>query len=581
MFRKVLVANRGEVAVRILRACRDLGVQGVAVYSEVDRGALHVRLADEAYLCGPARASESYLVGERIIDIALACGADAIHPGYGFLSENGDFAEHCAARGVSFIGPSAAVIRTMGDKVSARRCVAGVGIPAVPGSTRRLADDEMAQAAHEIGYPVMLKASAGGGGKGMRLVSNAGELAKALERARGEALSSFGDDGVYLEKYLDQTRHVEVQILADAHGNTLHLFERDCSLQRRHQKVFEEAPAVGLSAKRREAMASAAVTIAEAVDYVGVGTCEFLLHEDNCYFLEMNTRLQVEHAVTEAITGVDLVEQQLRIAAGEPLALRQEDVRPQGHAIEARIYAEDPDKKFAPSPGTLGAYRPADGIGIRVDGGVETGDEVTAFYDPMLAKLIAWGVDRDQCLARLRRALDEFAIDGVKTSLPLHRGLVRHPSVECAAYDTDFVDRELTAVLSAAPCLDEAEQLCCVLAGITVAREETALPSLWRVSQRHGESFRVQVDSREGSLYRGVVGRDADEPGDRVAGSLNAERWELDVFESPGAPLSVLRGAAHCEAAIGATVRKGVRHVDVSIPGRRMRLIVEELKIQE
>ena len=581
MFRKVLVANRGEIAVRIIRACRDLGIQVVAVYSEVDRAAMHVRLADEAYPCGPARASESYLAGERILEIAAACGADAIHPGYGFLAENGDFAELCAARGVCFIGPSASAIRTMGDKVSARRCVEGVGIPCVPGATDRLADDEIVQAADRIGYPVMLKASAGGGGKGMRLVSNADELARSLERVRGEALSSFADDGVYLEKYLDGARHIEVQILADAHGKVLHLFERECSLQRRHQKLLEEAPAVGLSAEKRAGMASAAVAIARAVDYVGVGTCEFLLRGERFYFLEMNTRLQVEHAVTEAITGVDLVEQMMRAAAGEPIDLCQEEIASKGHAIEVRIYAEDPDKNFAPCPGTLSAYRPADGIGIRVDGGVQVGDQVSAFYDPMLAKLIAWGADRHQCLARLRRALDEFAINGVKTSLPLHRGLVRHPSVARGECDTGFVDRELRAILAGVPEPADAAELCSVLAGIAVASAEAAMPSLWRVSERQGESFRVSVESKEASLYRVEVGREGGGSEGEASGESAVQLWELDVRASPGAPTSVVHGATQWEAAIDVVVRKGVRHVDVALPGRRVRLVVEEIPPEE
>jgi acetyl-CoA carboxylase biotin carboxylase subunit len=576
MFRKVLIANRGEIAVRIIRACRDLDIQTVAVYSEADRAAMHVRLADEAYLCGPARASDSYLEGEAIVSIALACGADAIHPGYGFLSESGDFAELCADRGVCFIGPSAKVIRAMGDKVEARRRALAVGIPTVPGTTERLADDAIVQAAEELGYPLMLKASAGGGGKGMRLISNRDDLAKVLERARGEALSSFGDDGVYLEKYLEGTRHIEVQILADAHGRVVHLFERECSLQRRHQKLLEEAPAVGLSDEQRSAMGNAAITIAKAVDYVGVGTCEFLLQGDDFYFLEMNTRLQVEHAVTELTTGVDLVEQMMRAAAGEVIDLGQEDIQSEGHAIEVRIYAEDPDKNFAPSPGKLTVYRPADGVGIRVDGGVQAGDEVSVFYDPMLAKLIAWGADRDQCLMRLRRALDEFAIEGIKTSLPFHRALVRHPKVARGEYDTGFVDRELRAILAGTPEPTSAARLCCGLAGIAVASREADIPSLWRVSDRKGGSLRVQVESRDASRYRIAVA-----PEEGAGESFETELWELDVFESANAPTFVSRGAEHFEASLDFVVRKGVRHVDVGIPGRRMRLVVEEMRPEE
>ncbi len=362
MFKKILIANRGEIAVRISRACRELGIQSVAIYSDVDRQALHVRYSDEAYPCGPPAAAESYLVMERIIEIAKRCGAEAIHPGYGFLAENGTFADLCQSEGITFIGPSGDVMRAMGDKVTARQTMEKAGVPIVPGTTERLSDEAAERWIRDVGPPIMIKASAGGGGKGMRLVRKESEISQALKRARSEARASFGDDGLYVEKFVEESRHIEIQILADGQGNAIHLFERECSIQRRHQKVIEEAPANRMTAKLRARMGEAAVAAARAVGYQGAGTCEFLVNpKGEFYFLEMNTRVQVEHAVTEAITGIDIVKAMIKIAAGAPLGIQQRDVKISGHAIEARIYAEDPDRNFVPSPGDIVVYRPPGG----------------------------------------------------------------------------------------------------------------------------------------------------------------------------------------------------------------------------
>jgi acetyl-CoA carboxylase biotin carboxylase subunit len=442
VFSKVLVANRGEIAVRVIRACRELGVATAAIHSEADREALHVRLADEAHECGPAPARDSYLQAERVVAIARRTGADALHPGYGFLAENGDFAERCTAAGLRFIGPGGDVIRAMGDKLASRRIVAEAGVAVVPGSPEVGSDGEAAEAARVLGYPVMVKASAGGGGRGLRRVVDEPGLRKALPRARSEAKSAFGDDRLYLEKALDCPRHIEVQILADAAGQQVHLFERECSIQRRHQKLVEEAPAAGLEPALRESLGRAALAAARAVAYEGAGTCEFLVDKyGDFYFLEMNTRVQVEHAITEAITGVDLVQAMIRIAAGEPLAaVVAAPPAMRGHAIEARIYAEDPEKGFLPSPGRIETWRPPTGTGIRVDTGVEAGDAVTVHYDPLLAKGVAWGADRAQAIERLGEALDAWEVEGVRTTLPFHRWLVRHEAFRAGAVDTGFVD---------------------------------------------------------------------------------------------------------------------------------------------
>ena len=460
MFGKILIANRGEIAVRVIRACRELGVRSVAIYSEADVDALHVRLADETYPCGPARATESYLDIPRIIAIGQHCGAEAIHPGYGFLSENADFAQAVIDGGLVFIGPSPEVIRSMGGKIAARERMRAAGVRVVPGGRAAIRSlDEARREAEDFGYPVIVKASAGGGGRGMRRVNEESELESALERAASEALAAFGDDTVYLEKYLSGPRHIEIQILADRHGKTLHLGERECSIQRRHQKLVEEAPAHGLSEATRAAMGDAAVRAARAVDYLGAGTCEFMLDSTGAfYFLEMNTRIQVEHPVTECVTGLDLVALQIRIAAGEAIPFDQTDVRLSGHAIEARIYAEDPDGGFVPSPGPILAWSGPVGPGVRLDAGFEAGQVVTPHYDAMLAKLIVSGRDREEALARLEGAAESFWIAGVRTGLPFLRRLVLNPVFRAGAYDTGFLEAELAQAgssLAAPPTLDD------------------------------------------------------------------------------------------------------------------------------
>jgi acetyl-CoA carboxylase biotin carboxylase subunit len=440
VFEKILIANRGEIAVRVMRACRELEIAPIAIYSEADAEALHVRLADSAHPCGAAPARDSYLVAERVVEIAQRAGADAIHPGYGFLSENGDFADRCEAAGIRFIGPTGDVIRAMGDKITARQKMASAGVAVVPGASEPLSDSEAAQCAERIGYPVLVKASAGGGGKGMRRVDAPAELPQALERVRGEAASAFGNATLYLEKFVENPRHIEIQFLADSHGGAVHLGERECSIQRRHQKLIEEAPANRFGPELRAELGRAALTAAKAVKYCGAGTCEFLVDgAGNFYFLEMNTRIQVEHAITEAVTGVDIVVEMIRIAAGEPLSFAQGDVEFRGHAIEARIYAENPDKGFIPSPGLISTYRPPAGPGLRIDGGVEEGTKVTIYYDPLIAKLIAWGIDREEAIARLERALAEFEIQGIATSISFHRKALRHPEFVFGCYTTDFV----------------------------------------------------------------------------------------------------------------------------------------------
>jgi acetyl-CoA carboxylase biotin carboxylase subunit len=444
MFRKILIANRGEIAVRIIRACRDLSVSPVAIFSEADAGALHVRLADEAYGIGPAPSIESYLRIERIVEAARLSGAEAIHPGYGFLAENASFAQAVTDAGLVFIGPSAEAMRVMGEKTSARRAAVAAGVPVVPGTTEPLSSlDEAREAAASFGYPVMLKAAAGGGGKGMRLVGSEEELRSALETARAEAAAAFGDPSVYLEKAVERPRHIEIQIFADNYGNYVHLGERECSIQRRHQKVIEECPSPIDDASLRDRMGRAAVLAARAVNYSGAGTVEFLVADRTreFYFLEMNTRLQVEHPVTELVTGIDLVREQITVAAGEPLSFGQEEVAWRGHAIECRVYAEDPENNFLPSPGRITSLRVPAGPGVRDDGGVEAGAEVSIYYDPMISKLAAWGRTRAEAIDRLRRALDEYAVGGIKTTLPFFRELVRDPEFIAGRLDTGFIAR--------------------------------------------------------------------------------------------------------------------------------------------
>ena len=449
MFGKILIANRGEIACRVIRTARALGVRTVAVYSAADVGALHVTMADEAYPIGPAPARESYLSIARLIEAAQRSGAEAVHPGYGFLSENGDFAEACAKAGIVFIGPPPQAIRAMGSKAAAKAMMERAGVPLVPGYHGAAQDAAaLAAAARRVGYPVLIKASAGGGGKGMRVVATPDKFAAALASAKREALSAFGDDRVLIEKYLTRPRHIEMQIFADRHGKTLHLFERDCSIQRRHQKVVEEAPAPGMSAERRRAMGEAAVAAARAVGYVGAGTVEFIAEGQAFYFMEMNTRLQVEHPVTEAITGLDLVEWQLRVAAGEALPLSQEDVAARGHAIEARLYAEDPARDFLPVTGSLRRLRvPAAAPGLRIDTGVREGDAVSVHYDPMIAKVIGWGEDRDTALRRLAAGLAQYRIAGLITNRDFLLRLLRHPAFAAGTVDTGFIERHRAELL--------------------------------------------------------------------------------------------------------------------------------------
>jgi acetyl-CoA carboxylase biotin carboxylase subunit len=444
MFRKILIANRGEIAVRIIRACRDLEISPVAVYSEPDAAALHVRLADEAYLIGDAPSAESYLRIDRIIEAARQSGAEAIHPGYGFLAENAEFARAVQGAGIVFIGPAPEAMELMGTKTSARRIATEAGAPVVPGTIEPLENyAEARETAAHYGYPIMLKAAAGGGGKGMRLVAREADLRAAFETAQSEAQSAFGDNRVYLEKAVERPRHIEIQIFADAHGNTVHLGERECSIQRRHQKVVEESPSPINDATLRERMGAAAVSIARRVNYTGAGTIEFLVSDvtREFFFLEMNTRLQVEHPVTELVTGIDLVREQIMVAAGAPLSFAQADVEWRGHAIECRVYAEDAEQNFMPSPGRITHLRVPTGNCVRDDSGVYAGAEVSIYYDPMISKLAVWGRTRREAIDHLRRALDEYEVGGIKTTLPFFRRLVRDAEFIEGKLDTGFIAR--------------------------------------------------------------------------------------------------------------------------------------------
>jgi acetyl-CoA carboxylase biotin carboxylase subunit len=442
MFKKVLIANRGEIAVRVMRACRELGVTSVAVYSDADATALHARYADEAFNIGAGPAAESYLNTDKIIAAAKRAGAAAIHPGYGFLSELPEFAEACADAGIVFIGPPVNAVRALGDKVSARQIARAVGVPTVPGTEATVSIEEAPKVAESIGYPLLIKAAAGGGGKGIRLVTEPEALAPSLKLAAAEAQASFGDASVYLERYLDPVRHIEVQVLADKHGNVIHLGERECSLQRRSQKLVEESPSPAVDAATREKLGAAAIAIAREAGYENAGTVEFLMDATGAiYFIEVNARLQVEHPVTELVTGIDLVREQLRIASGEPLTLRQEDVHIDGWAIECRITAEDAEKGFMPSLGRITAVTEPSGPGIRVDSSLFAGFDVPQYYDSLLAKVIAWGSDRTEALARLRRALREYEITGLKTTLPFHRQIVDNADFIAGNMDTRYLER--------------------------------------------------------------------------------------------------------------------------------------------
>jgi acetyl-CoA carboxylase, biotin carboxylase subunit len=444
MFKKILVANRGEIACRVIRALREMRIGAVTVYSDADRDALHVRMADEAYNIGPPPSAESYLRIDRIVDAAVAAGAEAIHPGYGFLSENADLVRAAVEKGIVFIGPPALAMEAMGGKISARRVAEDAGVAVVPGTKEPLKSQEDAlRTAATIGYPVMLKASAGGGGKGMRAVADEGQLPSAFDAARSEAMASFGDDSVYMEKVVVRPRHIEIQVFADTHANCVHLGERECSIQRRHQKVIEECPSPMGDAELRAKMGEAAVRVARAVDYVGAGTVEFLVSDvdRSFYFLEMNTRLQVEHPVTELVTGIDLVREQIRVAAGDKLSFSQEDISLRGHAIECRIYAEDPENGFIPSPGRICRLRVPGGPGVRDDSGVYEGAEVSIYYDPMISKFLVHGRDRREAIERMRRSLAEYRVAGIRTTLPFFREVMEDEEFAAGKIDTGFIER--------------------------------------------------------------------------------------------------------------------------------------------
>ena len=523
MFKKILIANRGEIAVRIARACREMGIASVAIYSEADESALHVRAADEAVCCGPARAAESYLDAARIVGIAREVGADAVHPGYGFLSENAGFARAVTDAGITFIGPTPEVIAAMGLKIAARERMVAAGVPVVPGG-EEIKDPAVARmAAAEIGYPVLVKASAGGGGRGMRRVDDEADLEVALERASSEAEAAFGDGAVYLEKCLIGPRHIEIQVMADAYGHTLHFGERECSIQRRHQKLVEEAPAYGMTVEMRAAMGEAAVLATQAVDYVGAGTCEFLLDaRGEFYFLEMNTRIQVEHPVTESVTGVDLVAMQIRMAAGERLELEQDNIRLTGHAIEVRIYAEDPDKGFIPSPGPIVDWRAPEGDGVRLDTGFEGGETVTPHYDPMIAKLIVSGCDRQEVLARLEKALETYVISGIRTGLPFLRRVCENAAFREGAYDTSFIE---THMPEPAPALSDSD------------KDEVIAAVAYRASRNGDTSGPFEIALPKSDAIRARASSDSSKG--MVVVDLDGRSVDFEVLEEAGSILNI------------------------------------------
>ena len=583
MFRRLLIANRGEIACRIARTARGMGLRVIAVHSEADARALHVRTADESVCIGPARAQASYLDIDALIDAARRTGAEAVHPGYGFLSENGEFAERVAAAGLVFVGPPAAAIRAMGSKSAAKKIAAEAQVPLVPGYHEADATPErLAEAAEEIGYPVLVKASAGGGGRGMRIVERAEDLPAALTAAAREAAAAFGDGALLLERYIGRPRHVEAQVLADAHGRVLHLLDRDCSIQRRHQKVIEEAPAPGLPDSLRAEMGAAAVRLARAIGYVGAGTVEFLVDEDSAFhFIEMNTRLQVEHPVTEMVTGLDLVEWQLRIAAGEPLAFSQEDVAASGHAVEARLYAEDPARGFLPQTGRLAHLAFPEGRpGLRIDSGVETGDEITPFYDPMIAKLVAWGEDRERARLALADALADTRIAGLNTNLFFLETLVRHPAFADGALDTHFIESHGVAAVE--PPAGDAEAMR-AMAAVAVLEDRTAR----RRAQRGRAPDRFSPWGRGGAWRLNGEGRD------RLDLTDDGETLTCEVAYTGGGyrleggerPVSVSGAARDAEGGLtaeidgrrrsGAVIADGNR-LTVFLDGARREILLEE-----
>jgi 3-methylcrotonyl-CoA carboxylase alpha subunit len=602
-FDSVLVANRGEIAARILRTARRMGLRGIAVFSDADAGALHVAEADAACRIGPAPARESYLDIPAILAAAQATGAEAIHPGYGFLSENAEFAEAVLAAGLAWVGPPPSAIRAMGSKAAAKALMARSGVPLVPGyHGEDQSDARLRTEAASIGYPLLVKASAGGGGKGMKVAASAAELEEALALARGEARAAFGDDRLLLERYLQQPRHIEIQVFGDTQGNIIHLHERDCSLQRRHQKVVEEAPAPGMTAERRAAMGAAACAAARAVGYVGVGTVEFIATEDDFHFMEMNTRLQVEHPVTEAITGLDLVEWQLRIAMGEPLPLAQADIPLIGHAIEVRLYAEDPTRDFAPSIGTLRHLDLPRGPGIRVDAGVRQGDAVPIHYDPMLAKIITHGADRAAALRLMQRALAEAAVAGIRTNLPLLRAIAAHPAFRAAALDTGFIARHAGTLLASPGPAPRAALAAALLRLLRDAMRQEATDrhspwgaaSAWRLNGAGYQDF-VLLDGDRRLTLRAHPGPapQLDLPdgpamvhhpvwsGERVAFTLDGQACRAAVLRDATALTVLLDGATHDLAIVDPGAASGIQaegggRILAPMPGRILQILVAE-----
>ncbi|MDX5349036.1 MAG: acetyl-CoA carboxylase biotin carboxylase subunit [Hymenobacteraceae bacterium] len=473
---KILVANRGEIALRVMRSAREMGIKTVAVYSEADRNALHVRYADEAVCVGGPKSSESYLRGDVIIDVCKKLHVDAIHPGYGFLSENADFAQKVTDAGIIFIGPNPDSIELMGSKLAAKAAVAKYNIPMVPGTESAITDiEEAKEIAKSVGFPILIKASAGGGGKGMRIVEDAASFEEQMHRAVNEAVSAFGDGAVFIEKYVGSPRHIEIQVLGDTHGNIVHLFERECSIQRRHQKVIEEAPSAILTPELRDAMGRCAVDVAKACNYVGAGTVEFLMDENlNFYFLEMNTRLQVEHPVTEQITGLDLVKEQIKIAEGAPLSFKQEDLTINGHALELRVYAEDPANNFLPDIGKLITYKRPQGLGIRVDDGFEQGMDIPIYYDPMIAKLVTYGKDRNEAIEKMLRAIEEYQITGIETTLPFGTFVLNHEAFVSGNFDTKFIERYFKPEMLKQEASEEETEIAAVLAAVLMEQKKPA-----------------------------------------------------------------------------------------------------------
>ncbi|MFL1460938.1 acetyl/propionyl/methylcrotonyl-CoA carboxylase subunit alpha [Roseococcus sp. DSY-14] len=572
MFRTLLIANRGEIAARIARTARRMGIRTVAVFSDADAGALHVQAADEAHRLGPAPAAESYLRADLILDIARRTGAEAVHPGYGFLSENAGFAEACAAAGIAFVGPGPDAIRSMGSKAESKRLMVAAGVPTVPGYHGEAQDDAtLAEHAARIGFPVLIKASAGGGGKGMRPALRAEDFAAELAGARREAKAAFGDDRVLLEKYLQRPRHVEVQVLGDAHGRIIHLHTRDCSVQRRHQKVLEEAPAPALDDALRQRLHDAAVDAAKAVGYVNAGTVEFIVEGDDAFFLEMNTRLQVEHPVTEMVTGLDLVEWQLRIAAGEALP-PDFPPAPHGHAVEVRLYAEDAAQEFRPSTGRITRLEVPEGEGLRLDAGFRAGDAVTSFYDPMLAKLIAWGPDRDAALDRLATALEETALEGFPTNLPFLRRLARHGALRALELDTGFIPRHAAALL--APPRPVPPGL--LAAALSLPHGPPNAPWSRRDGFRlHGAAARLEAwgdgfQTSEHRVARGPHGATVDGAAPDAAGARLERRGDDILVTLPGEAWRL----RPVEAMPRAAAAKDAGTLLAPIPGRLVQLLV-------